>query len=77
MSENGIGIRGLHFTFVPDKKTQSAGKLSTLSSKTRKYSTFSFFSGETQRLNMFQAINDGLKIAMEKDSSAGKTLIII
>ncbi|KAF7992719.1 hypothetical protein HCN44_005063 [Aphidius gifuensis] len=44
------GKRGLHFTYVPDKKSQNTEK--------------------TERLNMFQAINNGLNIALEKDSSA-------
>lgn len=33
---------------------------------------FYLFIGETERLNMFQAINNGLGIALEKDSSAGE-----
>ncbi|XP_063976077.1 2-oxoisovalerate dehydrogenase subunit beta, mitochondrial [Diachasmimorpha longicaudata] len=48
--ENNIFSRSLHFTFVPDKKSQNGG--------------------ETQRLNMFQAINDGLKLALARDPTA-------
>ncbi|XP_043268992.1 2-oxoisovalerate dehydrogenase subunit beta, mitochondrial [Venturia canescens] len=48
--QNAIGIRGLHFSFVPDKPS---GK-----------------TGATERLNMFQAINNGLSLAMEEDPSA-------
>ena len=69
-----------HFTFVPDTVPASEGNslfleiycILELKKRFGSHTLLNTHTGETQRLNLFQAINNAVDIALTSDPTAGK-----